>query len=153
MLTMIKSDIRNKNIGAEHFLEEMSRLNQPAREIGLQLLLKMCGDIQINLKFREKFKKFIQMPKPFWMIQIKPQLNAFDIIVFGTPKEHEIKSVIDLNPYMDHFSIFVLERRHQISETVKTVRDAQNIYQLKKHNYFRARDVRSTYEALHGRLD
>lgn len=132
MHSAMKSEVYDEDIGDKLFLDEMNRLDQSISIIGRQLLLLIRRDVQGNLKSREKFKKFIETPTPFWMIQIKPRLNSFYIVVFGKPNEHDNKYVIDLKPYMESFSYFFLAKHYQIFETVKAVRDAKKLYQLKK---------------------
>ena len=125
-------NIRKRPEGDARFFEELKGFGPKVQKIGKELLLAVRRNFAGRLIYQQISGKFVESPLPFWAILVQPKSELIRIVVYGKPEEHGPKHTIELEPNMDSYSSFFIDSKHQITEALKTIRDANRIRRIKQ---------------------
>lgn len=124
-----KSEQQRDINGDYAFLLEINGLSEPKKRIGGEILLRVRKNYNGQLIHHPESGNFVESPDRFWSIQVKKQ--SYKIVVYGKPIDHGYKQFINLKPYMENYSYFVISANYQTDEAIKVILEAKRYKKIR----------------------
>ena len=108
--------------GVRMFLKELSKICEPGKTLGYQLLRGIRERHKGDLEYHKASRKFVEKSVNFWTVIVQTRRQNLRITVYGKPRElRKWAGEIEVKPDMGSYSAFLLSEAAELPSAIALV--------------------------------